>query len=58
METYNIYTKLWKKKETPTNEDIEAIVGKVPITIDSLGNITIDKPKALSIKEKQDIEKL
>jgi len=57
METFNIHTKKWKKIKMPADEEIRAIVGKgVKISVDSLGNITIDKK--LSAEERAEIEKL
>ena len=39
----NVNTKQAIKKRFPTSKEIEDIVGKVPNSIDSLGNIEIDK---------------
>ena len=49
----NVYTKSEVKRELPTLEEIKSIVGDVPRSIDSNGNIEIDKD--LTNKEKQDI---
>lgn len=53
---YNIYSKQWKKSRRVTIDEIAAIVGEVPMRIDSDGNIEIEKE--LDINEKRAIESL
>lgn len=53
---FNLRTRQWKRSSIPNNEEIEAIVGKVSIRIDSDGNVEIDK--TLTAQEKAAIEAL
>lgn len=55
-ENFNVKTRKWEKFKIPVISEVEAIVGKVPITIDGLGNIEI--VKKLTVEEKQKIESL
>ena len=58
METINIKTMLWKeeKEKRVSFEEIWSITGKVPVSMDSKGNIKIDK--LLSLQERAAIESL